>query len=408
MRLHLVGAAYALWLFAIELVFYWSHGPDTSALQVVAILGLLPMALQLFFLGINPFGLVLPTRMALFFVLIALLSFLANGANSAAITYTIELLFLFTVAIVVGGCPDARLIPTIAIIASVPNAVFLLDVVFTGRYIYGRLIAGGVEPNWWGLMGVWLALSAVAFRSRLLTGGCVAVGYLTMYYASARGSLLAASVALIVLAMISLRRLRGMQVYAAMGVVAVLALSVVVLDPHLNWSAVSNFAGDVMKIDDPNRGLGQGFTGRSNLWDESIALWESSPLFGVGFRQHDWYLSEHLNAHNAYLAMLADTGVAGLVWYVSFIGLSLAAALRLPNSRGRDTIVATIVGYAVVGLFERRAVNGGNPFSIYFILCCVSALAQRQWLAALGAKLPRRGRSLRMLTPEEAAGLPAE
>jgi O-antigen ligase len=383
MKLTIVAAAYALWLFGMELVFYKSHGPDTSALQSVVIAGGIPVLLQFLLLGLNPFGLVLPVRMALIFVLIVVLSFLANGAKGQAITYLMELVFLFSVAIAVAGCPDAELLPRMAAFFCIPNALFLLYVVFTGQYVFGRLVEGGVEPNWWGLMGAWLTLSAFAYRSRALAALCIAVGYLTMYYASARGSMLGASAAIAVITPFYVRGLRGRWLVGALAATAALLAVTVFLMQHINVAAVRSVANDVMKFDDPHRGLGQGFTGRSTLWEESLALWRSSPLFGVGFRQHELYLSGHYNAHNAYLAMAADTGMAGLVWYLTFVGFSLAAALRLPEARSRNTAAAIIIGYAVIGFFERRAINGGNPFSVFYIICCCYALAQHQWLRAL-------------------------
>jgi O-antigen ligase len=385
MKLSVVAAAYALWLFGTELVFYWAHGPDTSALQSVVIAGLIPVALQFLLLGLNPFGLVLPVRMALIFLLIVVLSFLTNGANGQTITYMIELVFLFGVAIVAAGCPSPQLLPTMAAFFCIPNALFLLYIVATGRYVFGRLVEGGLEPNWWGLMGAWLTLSSFAYRSRALTAVCIAVGYVTMYYSSSRGSILGASVALAVIAPFYLTGLRGSRLFLALGGAAALLGVGIFLGPHLDMLSLRDAANDVMKLDDPNRGLGQGFTGRSGLWEESLALWRSSPLFGVGFRQHELYLSGHFNAHNAYLAMAADTGIVGLLWYLIFIGLSLGAALRLPEPRSRNVTTAIIIGYAVIGLFERRAINGGNPFSVFYVMCCFYALAQHQWLRALKA-----------------------
>ena len=164
MKLTIVAAAYALWLFGMELVFYWAHGPDTSALQSVVVAGLIPVLLQFVLLGLNPFGLVLPMRMALIFVLIVELSVLSNGANGQAIAYLLELLFLFGLAIAVAGCPTPELFPRMAAFFCIPNALFLLYVVFTGRYVFGRLVEGGIEPNWWGLMGAWITLYAFAYR----------------------------------------------------------------------------------------------------------------------------------------------------------------------------------------------------------------------------------------------------
>ncbi len=135
---------------------------------------------------------------------------------------------------------------------------------------------------------------------------------------------------------------------------------------------------DLLKTNDPYRGLGTGFVGRTAAWAEVLEIWMEAPLFGVGFRQHEASLTIASSAHNAYLTMLIDTGIFGFVVYVAFIGFSFHAALRaIDEPRTKRVILAIIVSYLVVGLFERRALNSGNPMSIWFIIACFYALRVR-------------------------------
>src|SRR5436305_338857 len=78
MKIWLVSGSYALWLFAIEGVFYLVGGRNETALQQVVLTGLIPLTLQLFVIGFDSRGLVSSTKFALLFLFAVLLSYLAN------------------------------------------------------------------------------------------------------------------------------------------------------------------------------------------------------------------------------------------------------------------------------------------------------------------------------------------
>ena len=383
MKRYVVAAFYAVWLVAVEFIFYWVRGHDPSSLQHVVMLGVIPPAVQFALLGLNPYGLVAPARLFIVFLLIVLFSYLSNGSGGEAFDYVMELMFIFGVAMVIAGSPDPQLIRAIAVIAGVLNAVFLLYIDFFGEYVWGRLYAAGIDPNWWGLMAGWGAAGAFAYRSWLAGGFCFGVGLLTMYESQSRGTMVAILAALAVLGFLYVKQLRGSRLMVATAIVAGCLGTLVIMSSVIQSEVVNAVLNDVFKVDDPQRGAGQGLTGRTDFWGEALDLWQRSPLFGIGFRQHENYLSGASNAHNAYLAMMADTGTAGLVWYVAFVFLSLAAAFRIPDRGTRNLVIATIVTYMMIGMFERRAINGGNPFSVYYLVCCCYALAQKQWLGAI-------------------------
>ena len=103
-----------------------------------------------------------------------------------------------------------------------------------------------------------------------------------------------------------------------------------------------------------------------------------SPLIGVGFRQHENLLPIGTSAHNAYLTMMADTGIIGLIVYLLFAGSAFySACYGIEPNRTRRFVITIIVSYLAYGLFERRALNAGNAFSIWFIMACFYALRAR-------------------------------
>ncbi len=172
-------------------------------------------------------------------------------------------------------------------------------------------------------------------------------------------------------------RLRSYRLVAAIAIVGGIPLVIMSVPSYL--AAIGDvISTDVFKLNDPYRGLGSGFTGRSDLWAEAINTWMRAPLFGVGYHQSDRFITDQLGAHSAYLSTLADMGVAGLLLYCGLLLWSFLAGLAIEDARTRRVTLALIVGYAVYGLFESRAFNLGNPFSLLFLMVGFYALADQQ------------------------------
>lgn len=377
MRLKLVALGYALWLFATEVLFYLfskggGNGDDPTVLKVAVLLGIVPSCMQIALLGINPYGLVRPVRMAMCFLLIVAIGYLGN-AQPASLTWFASLIFVFSVAILVASCPDERLLRTIGVFYSVPAMAFLLYVAATGEHSWGRLRANGVESDWWGLVGAGLAMTGFAHRSRWLAGMCVGVGFYIAYDANARSDMLAIVAGLLAVSLPSVLELRGSRLVTALGtLVAVLIVLLLFSSPIVDTvtSAVSN----TLRIDDPTRGVDTGLTGRTTYWAEAGDIWLKHPLFGVGFHQHTMYTSYETPAHMIYLAMLADTGIFGFMWYVSLLGWSLVGALSIGDTRSRNVALGTIISYVGIGFFDTHGLGSANPVSLYFEMCCFYAL----------------------------------
>ena len=164
--------------------------------------------------------------------------------------------------------------------------------------------------------------------------------------------------------------LRNRRLIGAFVVITVILAFVMVAVPVLRDSA-SDFFVNLFKLDDPYRGLSSGSSGRDELWRAAMALWWNHPWFGVGFRMHEAYLPANFSAHNAYLAMLADTGVFGLLWYLALMAMAWIGMFRLKDARTRHLAIGLIVSYTFVGLFERRAINGANPMSLLFLMAAM-------------------------------------
>ncbi len=129
-------------------------------------------------LGIDWRGLVAPMRIWLALVLVIVVSYVANAldphmapqpednlAIPAAwipIVYTLNVVFIVAISTLIAGCPDRRLLRSIAGMFCAPAAAFLVYVDLTGTMLWGRLVANDLTPNVWGLLGLNVCIAAFA------------------------------------------------------------------------------------------------------------------------------------------------------------------------------------------------------------------------------------------------------
>jgi O-antigen ligase len=140
----------------------------------------------------------------------------------------------------------------------------------------------------------------------------IAINLLIIIETQGRGSLLAAAITLIVYIILSrayaFKRTR-LSVFAHVAAVVFALAGLAVY-----WREVVDAASALLFLEDKYRGVGSGFTGRTDAWQEAYQFFEDNPFFGVGFRVHGQYMSGVIkSAHNGYLSMLADAGLAGLI-----------------------------------------------------------------------------------------------
>jgi O-antigen ligase len=269
---------------------------------------------------------------------------------------------------------------------SVLGAAFLLIVYLDGDYVWGRLVGRG-QPNYWGMLALSVACAALAIERRAAKAFVWGAVALILHETNARGSLLSAAFALGVAAWFAFRvgswRIRYR-----------LALLAAVLAGLAVWSEIESsfISGQLLRFDDPHRGLDRGGN-RLEPWLYGLTLWLERPLLGHGYRESE-SLFEPFGltaggAHNGYITMLIDTGILGLLVYLTFLGRVMAAGLhviRRPEGLAAFTI---ILGYATIGWFERYALNAGQATSILFLIAAFYVLSARSRLRA-GAPLRAR------------------
>ena len=106
-----------------------------------------------------------------------------------------------------------------------------------------------------------------------------------------------------------LTRIKGFRRYivAAFGVTAVTIL------------APSRFSGNIVGHD------------RAVLWGDGVAMFKDNPVFGVGYKTFTDYSSDHLQAHNTYIHVLAELGLVGYLPLFLLIYLTVVLLRRTIN-----------------------------------------------------------------------------
>lgn len=129
-------------------------------------------------------------------------------------------------------------------------------------------------------------------------------------------------------------------------------------------------------MDDPNRGLGTGFVGRTERWSIAWDSFTDTPLFGQGFGYYERTGLE--GAHNFYMYSLAEFGLVSiLVWaYAVWCLLRIRKMEPLVFVRFLPIIVLTV--------FNDRFINL-NPYPFVMIVVWL-VLASNQLGRQMGAK----------------------
>ena len=251
---------------------------------------------------------------------------------------------------------------------AIAHGLTLIMVLIDHDFLWGRLY-GRNSSNYWGMVAQTMLLASIAMRGWVLRAAVIVVAAVVLYFTQSRGSMVAAAaglaVAFFIYAMNSRLRI-WLWLSAALGLLVIAVLG------------ADFITNDLLMLSDPGRGVGSGVSGRASAWRESWDLFASHPWLGVGYRQHERFLVTEASAHNAYLAMLADMGVVGLLAYLLFVfgGLwrAVTRAIREPSPTALAS-AAFLSAFVVNGMVERAALDSGTAYGQLMVV--VAAWAWR-------------------------------
>ena len=242
------------------------------------------------------------------------------------------------------------------------GTALMVYVYYFGTRIQGRLSIGEAHPNYVGLVSFGILVSAFAVRPRLVAGVLIAVNFFIIVETQSRSALAAGLLALFAYAALKANQIGRRK--AAVGLAVISLVCAVLLLAY--YDATQGWISSLFFLDDPNRGLGTGFTGRVGAWQEALDLFFENPVLGVGFRMHERYMTILSSAHNGYLSLLAEVGVLGAVPLFTLVGILYTRLIRRAL-HGDDIAMlgfSFVSGYLVIAAFERFFLNMGNPTSV--------------------------------------------
>lgn len=116
---------------------------------------------------------------------------------------------------------------------------------------------------------------------------------------------------------------------------------------------------------------------RVEMWAEGLEMMKHNPLFGIGRGNFKAYTSK-LIAHNSFVEIGGETGIAGLLIYVALIYFSIKSTLHarrhFPDALNKDFALAaclSVVGYVISAMFVTLEYE-----TFYLLLAMCTALGR--------------------------------
>ncbi|HLH38299.1 MAG TPA: O-antigen ligase family protein [Bryobacteraceae bacterium] len=255
----------------------------------------------------------------------------------------------------------AKMLKALTIYAYVGSAL-VTSCYFIGSRIQGRLTIGVAHPNYLGVVSFGILVCALSVQPRLIGAILIGLNLFIIVETESRSALAAALLGLGTYGMLAAYKMHRPKVAAALGGAGIISTVVLLVF----YDATQVWISHLFFLNDRYRGLGTGFTGRVAAWEEAIDLFAANPIFGVGFRMHERYMTMLSSAHNGYLSLLAEVGLIGVV---PITILLIALIWRLARrALARDEVatigISFVLGYLVIAAFERLFLNMGNPVSV--------------------------------------------
>ncbi len=271
---------------------------------------------------------------------------------------------------------------------SSPDKLYWLRTPRSGGWIYGPYVN---HNHYAGLMEMLFPIPLVfAFtrfargRERWLAAGSAALMGATIFLSSSRGGMVAfAAQIAIFFCFLFKQRTRGR---AALMMAVVLVASLLCV-AWLGWSQVAERVSTVT-----NRHGEITSDIRSKIAADTIRVFLKRPLLGWGLgtfgeiypQFRSFYTNSLVDyAHNDYLQLLAETGIAGFAIGLWFLASTLAPALRKiqkwPSELNAAVALAGTLGIAGILVHSLLDFNLHIPANaaLFFALCTVASLEQR-------------------------------
>jgi len=176
---------------------------------------------------------------------------------------------------------------------------------------------------------------------------------LGLFATYSRGSILSFGIASILCIAMSIRYLLKRSKFT---VAIILVIFVLLLVKWQNWmpqSIVHRFQGTIVgESYGDTETLDESSQGRIEKWIGGINIFLDNPLFGVGFRRPQYELG--VDTHNAFILILAESGIFGFIAFLWFLLAVLREARILLNTEFNFLgigMIGCVISFVFVNMF---------------------------------------------------------
>jgi putative inorganic carbon (HCO3(-)) transporter len=219
-----------------------------------------------------------------------------------------------------------------------------------------------------------LALALAAYEKRRLFrwgyAALAAASVLCLMYSLSRGGYAAVLVGLVFLGLVKMRK-----------------LLVLMLLFGLVWTAVvPNAVRErvTMTWDTKDGGLDHSSETRVTLWEDAMQVFNSSPLIGTGFNTYAYMgrVGDYKDTHNYFIKVLVETGVLGLLLFLTLVFRLLWTGLVL-HWRASDPLARALglglAGWLVCAIVANLFGDRWSFLQVNGYMWVLAGLAARSW-----------------------------
>lgn len=212
---------------------------------------------------------------------------------------------------------------------------------------------GGIHPNIFSQAGIALAFSALMFLSGWKKTAVILASLFVAFLVDSRYSM-----ATILLMYFGLLLLDSSVKAKLLSLSFFIALAAMFL--------FTNIFSEVFSLNDANRGISSGVSGRASNWDYFLPQLSERPFFGYGFRNHDF-----VGAHNGFMQYVLENGLVISFLFFSALFLILISNVstvwrslsdRTFQAHEGRVVLVTLLAIVFAANLQPQLINFGDEF----------------------------------------------
>ncbi len=274
---------------------------------------------------------------------------------------------------------DYRIVQRMTVVAGFVVLAWLFVLLFKHGLTLGLGgVIGGINRNTTATAALGAMICCLLSPNRRIRWAAIAAGVFMAVVVSSRGSMVAMAVFFAVYYSVNKGTTKA-AVYA-FGAAALFGF-VLLVSPNLRHIVFDR----ILHIFDKARGIGSGFTGRWEMWQQGLESFWQKPIFGTGFRSTT-HGGETGGIHSGYIKILVETGFVGGIIIIGSVVVEFARRMRLgiafrnlspaavpgidvvETARINAVAAGTLAMTLVIWIYEQLYINLGSIASLVFFL----------------------------------------